>query len=175
MLLLATSATTFYLPGLAPVTYCTTKVKTEFDTLLFYKNIICFIEVLNIFLLKCVHVYIQESTTCSNDIKLFVNRLNSEESVIPYEYHHFDFCKADESQAPHENLGQVGLSCTLALIEYNETQIKVVFGERIRPSPYEITFGQNIDKCKVLCAKKYKATEPEDQKKLALLISICLK
>ena len=109
MLLLATSATTFYLPGLAPVTYCTTKVKTEFDTLLFYKNIICFIEVLNIFLLKCVHVYIQESTTCSNDIKLFVNRLNSEESVIPYEYHHFDFCKADESQAPHENLGQVRL------------------------------------------------------------------
>ena len=49
------------------------------------------------------------------------------------------------------------------------TQIKVVFGERIRPSPYEITFGKNIDKCQVLCAKKYKATEPEDQKKLALL------
>ena len=41
------------------------------------------------------------------DIKLFVNRLNSEESVIPYEYHHFDFCEAMESQAPHENLGQV--------------------------------------------------------------------
>ena len=48
-------------------------------------------------------------------------------------------------------------------------QIKVVFGERIRPSPYEITFGKNIDKCQVLCSKKYKATEPEDQKKLALL------
>ena len=46
---------------------------------------------------------------------------------------------------------------------------QVVFGERIRPSPYEITFGQNTDQCKVLCSKKYKATEPEDQKKLALL------
>ena len=26
-------------------------------------------------------------STCQNDIKLFVNRLNSEESVIPFEYH----------------------------------------------------------------------------------------
>lgn len=48
---------------------------------------------------------------------LYVNRLNTEESVIPYEYHHFDFCLADEeSNSPVENLGQV------------------VFGERIRPS-----------------------------------------
>ena len=70
------AAGAFYLPGLAPVTYCTSK----------------------------------ESATCSSEIKLFVNRLNSEESVIPYEYHHFDFCKADESNAPHENLGQVGFT-----------------------------------------------------------------
>ena len=55
VLLLATSATAFYLPGLAPVTYCTTKVKTEFDTLLFYKNIKCFIEVFNIF---CSNVFL---------------------------------------------------------------------------------------------------------------------
>ena len=47
------SVSSFYLPGLAPVTYCdNTDIKT-----------------------------------CSHDIKLFVNRLNSEESVIPYEYH----------------------------------------------------------------------------------------
>ena len=45
--------TGFYLPGLAPVTYCD-------------KN---------------------DIKGCSNEIKLFVNRLNSEESVIPYEYH----------------------------------------------------------------------------------------
>ena len=49
---LVSLASGFYLPGLAPVTYC-----VEDD-------------------LK----------TCSNEIKLFVNRLNSEESVIPYEY-----------------------------------------------------------------------------------------
>ena len=91
--LLLSSATAFYLPGLAPVTYCTTKV--------------CLVYIDSGTGCTCTHTVAQESTTCSNDIKLFVNRLNSEESVIPYEYHHFDFCKADESQAPHENLGQV--------------------------------------------------------------------
>lgn len=41
-----------------------------------------------------------------SDVSLFVNRLNTEESVIPYEYHHFDFCLAkDESNSPAENLG----------------------------------------------------------------------
>lgn len=110
-------ARSFYLPGLAPVTYCNSK----------------------------------DSTTCSRDVKLFVNRLNSEESVIPYEYHHFDFCKEDTSGAPHENLGQV------------------VFGERIRPSPYKLTFGEETT-CKIACPPKvYKAGVPEDQKKLALL------
>jgi hypothetical protein len=35
-----------------------------------------------------------------SDVILYVNRLNTEESVIPYEYHHFDFCTADESNSP---------------------------------------------------------------------------
>ena len=43
----------FYLPGLAPVTYCNNA----------------------------------EIQGCTKDIKLFVNKLNSEETVIPYEYH----------------------------------------------------------------------------------------
>ena len=101
MALLLSSATAFYLPGLAPVTYCTTKV--------------CLVYIDRGS--GCTHSVAQESTTCSNDIKLFVNRLNSEESVIPYEYHHFDFCKADESQAPHENLGQVELIVNVQSIE----------------------------------------------------------
>ena len=50
---LITMTTGFYLPGLAPVTYCVN----------------------------------EDMTTCTSDIKLYVNRLNSEESVIPYEYH----------------------------------------------------------------------------------------
>lgn len=60
---------------------------------------------------------------------LYVNRLNTEESVIPYEYHHFDFCPKDESNSPVENLGQV------------------VLGERIRPGPYDIEFLKD-DKCR---------------------------
>jgi len=106
----------FYLPGLAPVTYCTSA----------------------------------DIAGCQNEIKLFVNRLNSEESVIPYEYHHFDFCEAEGDHAPAENLGQV------------------VFGERIRPSPYKLEFG--VDKtCEVLCPAKQYTTDAESVKKLALL------
>lgn len=75
-----------------------------------------------------------------NDVPVFVNRLNSEEAIIPYEYHQyvefkfynfqlfykhflctsFDFCTDDHETGPVENLGQV------------------VFGERIRSSPYKV-------------------------------------
>jgi len=116
---LAPLCQSFYLPGLAPVTYCKNQ-----ET---------------------------EGGICTTDVKLFVNRLNSEESVIPYEYHHFDFCQADESNAPSENLGQV------------------VFGERIRPSPYKISFLDDDKGCQVLCTKSYRSSNTDDQKKLSLL------
>ncbi|CAG9825449.1 unnamed protein product [Phaedon cochleariae] len=78
-----------------------------------------------------------ESDTCKSDVQLFVNRLNTEESVIPYEYNHFDFCLPQEDlKSPVENLGQV------------------VFGERIRPSPYKIEFMKN-ETCQHACQKKY--------------------
>ena len=44
----------------------------------------------------------------------------------------------------------------------------MVFGERIRPSPYKITFGKNTG-CEVACTKKYTASNGDDQKKIALL------
>uniref|UniRef100_A0A4W5QXR7 Transmembrane 9 superfamily member n=1 Tax=Hucho hucho TaxID=62062 RepID=A0A4W5QXR7_9TELE len=50
---------------------------------------------------------------------LFVNRLDSVESVLPYEYDVFDFCKDVDERRPSENLGQV------------------LFGERIETSPYK--------------------------------------
>ncbi|KZC04064.1 PREDICTED: transmembrane 9 superfamily member 2 [Dufourea novaeangliae] len=90
------------------------------------------------------------SETCKSEVKLYVNRLNTEKYVIPYEYHHFDFCLSDESQSPVENLGQV------------------VFGERIRPSPYKINFLEDI-KCKVACEKVYKGGDLEKEKKLEFL------
>jgi transmembrane 9 superfamily member 2/4 len=84
------------------------------------------------------------------EVTLYVNRLNTEESVIPYEYHHFDFCQTDESNSPVENLGQV------------------VFGERIRPSPYQIKFLENKT-CELACKKSYKGGEPDSDRKLMVL------
>lgn len=72
-----------------------------------------------------------------------MNRLNTEESVIPYEYKYFGFCNPKtEQQSPVENLGQV------------------VFGERIRPSAYQIQFLKN-ESCKELCTIKYSGNNKE--------------
>ncbi|XP_043255737.1 transmembrane 9 superfamily member 2 [Colletes gigas] len=90
------------------------------------------------------------SESCKAEIKLYVNRLNTEKYVIPYEYHHFDFCTSDESESPVENLGQV------------------VFGERIRPSPYELRFLEDKT-CVVACKKTYKGGDKESEKKLDFL------
>ncbi|CAK9821413.1 Transmembrane 9 superfamily member 2 [Anthophora retusa] len=92
----------------------------------------------------------ETSETCKFDIKLYVNRLNTEKYVIPYEYHHFDFCPTDESQSPIENLGQV------------------VFGERIRPSPYTLEFMKD-EKCAVACRRTYIGGDKESEKKLEFL------
>lgn len=56
--------------------------------------------------------------------------------MIPFEYHHFDFCPSDEAKSPVENLGQV------------------VFGERIRPGPYKIEFLKDVKCAKVNCEKR---------------------
>lgn len=63
----------------------------------------------------------------------------------------FDFCQPpDDSKAPVENLGQV------------------VFGERIRPSPYKIKFLQE-QKCTPVCTKTYVGGKKEDDEKLTFL------
>jgi len=98
----------FYLPGLAPVSYCPQGEETE---------------------------------ECQSKIDLFVNRLTSQDSVIPFEYSAFDFCEPEGNRkSPTENLGQV------------------LFGERIRPSPYKINFMEN-KKCEKLCDKTYKSAD----------------
>jgi transmembrane 9 superfamily protein 2/4 len=83
---------------------------------------------------------------------VFVNRLDSVESILPYEYSHFDFCQADSGEkSPSENLGQV------------------VFGERIRPSPYKLSFLEPVT-CKEVCTKVYHGRGSElDNKKLRTL------
>ncbi|GAU91034.1 hypothetical protein RvY_03364-2 [Ramazzottius varieornatus] len=95
-----------------------------------------------------------ESGTCQNNVRVFVNRLNSEHSVIPYEYHYFDFCIVpDEYEgSPVENLGQV------------------VFGDRMRPSPYLLDFGVARE-CVSVCRKEYNLKDAGDQEKLRKLKS----
>lgn len=117
LLAIVTVTSGFYLPGLAPVTYCET---------------------------------VQDN--CKREVPVYVNRLNSIETVIPYEYHSFDFClKEDEYKgSPVENLGQV------------------VFGERIRPSMYTLKFNQN-ETCHPVCQKHYKEGSKTDAEKLNFL------
>ncbi|KAK2582521.1 hypothetical protein KPH14_004818 [Odynerus spinipes] len=88
--------------------------------------------------------------SCKSEIKLYVNRLNTEKYVIPYEYDSFDFCTPKEGQSPVENLGQV------------------VFGERIRPSPYKLEFMKPVT-CTVACTKTYTGGNEASEKKLQFL------
>uniref|UniRef100_A0A4W5QTL5 Transmembrane 9 superfamily member n=1 Tax=Hucho hucho TaxID=62062 RepID=A0A4W5QTL5_9TELE len=81
---------------------------------------------------------------------LFVNRLDSVESVLPYEYDVFDFCKDVDERRPSENLGQV------------------LFGERIETSPYKFSFKKNV-KCQKLCTKTYVKDKPMDKNMLDFL------
>lgn len=111
----------FYLPGLAPVTYCE-EASSGTDA----------------------------SKDCKTKIPIFVNRLNSLETVIPYEYDKFDFCVSSEDHSPVENLGQV------------------VFGERIRPSPYQITFNKP-EACKQVCNKTYVSGDKKKMEQLNFL------
>lgn len=122
LLFLVYSANAFYLPGLAPVNYCTKSKETE---------------------------------GCKSAIAVFVNRLNSDEAIIPFEYEHFDFCQTSEDASPFENLGQV------------------VFGERIRSSPYKLNFNTN-EQWKIACTKKYQPSVGDQQKLQILLNGISL-
>uniref|UniRef100_A0A8C1DIY6 Transmembrane 9 superfamily member n=1 Tax=Cyprinus carpio carpio TaxID=630221 RepID=A0A8C1DIY6_CYPCA len=83
-------------------------------------------------------------------IELFVNRLDSVESVLPYEYTAFDFCYDESEKRPSENLGQV------------------LFGERIEPSPYKFSFKKNME-CQSVCPKSYNTEKAEDKAKLEFL------
>ncbi|KAJ8347912.1 hypothetical protein SKAU_G00265010 [Synaphobranchus kaupii] len=108
----------FYLPGLAPVSFCEEGKGSSKD--------------------------------CQSTIQLFVNRLDSVESVLPYEYDAFDFCQDDQEQRPSENLGQV------------------LFGERIESSPYKFSFMKE-ETCQKVCSRSYDPSKKEDRKKLYFL------
>lgn len=118
---LASLCGAFYLPGLAPVSFCEPRQAGQ-----------------------------EGSEGCKPQIELFVNRLDSVESVLPYEYDAFDFCQDATEKRPSENLGQV------------------LFGERIASSPYKFTFNK-LETCKKVCMKSYNPENAEDMTKLAFL------
>ena len=63
------------------------------------------------------------SESCPSQINILVNRLESSDSALSFGYHNFDFCPADKNvDLPAENLGQI------------------LFGERIEPSGYNVSF-----------------------------------
>uniref|UniRef100_G3NCR4 Transmembrane 9 superfamily member n=1 Tax=Gasterosteus aculeatus aculeatus TaxID=481459 RepID=G3NCR4_GASAC len=115
---LLSAAAGFYLPGLAPVSFCEPG-----------KN---------------------QVPDCKSTIELFVNRLDSVESVLPYEYTAFDFCSKDTKNRPSENLGQV------------------LFGERIESSPYKFEFKKPVA-CEKVCTQTYDTSKPSDKAKLDFL------
>uniref|UniRef100_A0A8C2ZLW9 Transmembrane 9 superfamily member n=1 Tax=Cyclopterus lumpus TaxID=8103 RepID=A0A8C2ZLW9_CYCLU len=108
----------FYLPGLAPVSFCEPGKDQVPD--------------------------------CKSTIELFVNRLDSVESVLPYEYTAFDLCSEKTLKRPSENLGQV------------------LFGERIEPSPYKFEFKKPAT-CQKVCTRTYNTNDPSDKVKLDFL------
>ncbi|XP_051506185.1 transmembrane 9 superfamily member 2-like isoform X2 [Myxocyprinus asiaticus] len=118
-LLVVSSCSGFYLPGLAPVSFCE-------------------------------NVSEGVPGECQTEIQLFVNRLDSVESVLPFEYDAFDFCKDKNERRPSENLGQV------------------LFGERIETSPYKFSFKAD-QACKKVCTKYYDTSEKEAKLKLDFL------
>uniref|UniRef100_A0AAQ5YU71 Transmembrane 9 superfamily member n=1 Tax=Amphiprion ocellaris TaxID=80972 RepID=A0AAQ5YU71_AMPOC len=91
-----------------------------------------------------------EKRLISSTIELFVNRLDSVESVLPYEYTAFDFCSEKTMERPSENLGQV------------------LFGERIEPSPYKFEFKKPVV-CGKVCMRTYSTNNPSDKAKLDFL------
>eukprot|EP00127_Corallochytrium_limacisporum_P000049 Clim_evm28s2 gene=Clim_evmTU28s2 len=86
----------------------------------------------------------------SDLVNLWVNKLDSSESVLQYDYYHFDFCQPEEVKNFNENLGQV------------------VFGDRLKSSDYELKFQEN-EHCKVLCIKQYDIERDGDLGKIKQL------
>jgi transmembrane 9 superfamily protein 2/4 len=97
----------YYLPGIAPTSYCTED---------------------------------NAQGGCQTMVYIHVNKLDSVNTVLPFEYSMFDFCKPPSNTAdrnPTENLGQV------------------LFGERLSVSAYEFPYGKNVTGHEEVCKKEY--------------------
>ena len=68
-------------------------------------------------------------------IELYVDKLDSAETQLPFDYYYLNFCKPDKVTKRPENLGQI------------------LQGDRVENSPYEILMNKN-ETCKRLCPTK---------------------
>ncbi|OQR70601.1 transmembrane 9 superfamily member 2-like [Tropilaelaps mercedesae] len=126
------SAWGFYLPGLAPVNYCSLDSSTPQ----------CQVLEMAAFPFRLAISIADDKIFAGEDS---ITRL-SFSTTVP-----FDFCSSpDDDLSPAENIGQV------------------VFGERIRPSPYVINFLENRT-CSKVCTKKYDKSSAASMHKLDLL------
>lgn len=101
-------------------------------------------------------------------LPLLVNRLDSTESIVPYDYYHFDFCEPGE----HPLTGKMDEGHVGATVPENLGQI--LMGERIRHSPYDIRMREDI-RCKALCRRNYtfaeKSTKANKKKKFKQILN----
>jgi transmembrane 9 superfamily protein 2/4 len=68
-------------------------------------------------------------------LSLYVNKLDSSETQLPFDYYYLNYCQPSNLKTRSENLGQV------------------LSGDRMETSSYEIYMQQNED-CKVLCDRR---------------------
>ncbi|KAJ8681049.1 hypothetical protein QAD02_016836 [Eretmocerus hayati] len=85
-----------------------------------------------------------------SDIPVWVNQLKSWQTVIPYEYHHFDFCTTEKVESPPKNLGQI------------------ILGDRKKFSAFNLKFLKN-ETWAVACIKNYTGGNEYDEGRLKSL------
>jgi transmembrane 9 superfamily protein 2/4 len=94
-------------------------------------------------------------------LALLVNRLDSTESIVPYDYYHFDFCELGENPVTGANNPTIGTAVS-------ENLGQILMGERIRHSPYEVRMKEDVQ-CRALCKRNYtweeKSTKKNKKKK----------
>eukprot|EP00038_Savillea_parva_P007385 m.169803 g.169803 ORF g.169803 m.169803 type:complete len:664 (-) comp13147_c0_seq1:107-2098(-) len=97
-------------------------------------------------------------------LPLLVNRLDSTESIIPYDYYHFDFCEMGETAETDED----GTAKPKEGAKVSENLGQILLGERIRHSPYEIRMREDVY-CRPLCQRKYNFDDKKSKHKFKLL------
>lgn len=98
-------------------------------------------------------------------LPLLVNRLDSTEELIPFDYYFFDFCEPGEHALPPAE-GETHPPHIGASVSENLGQ--VLMGERIRHSPYQVGLFEG-KVCEPLCHRHYDPQDKESMTKFKLI------